>query len=155
MSRFFENFSDPLHLSTFEVWRDSVTNRSKNLSCYSQLKITNVFHVLPLINLIISTKKNLSDHLTVIDILRSKKVNIFQLFTILRRIELTFCGFMDNLITFPSSIVLHGNQKYSNINIIVIPFLALSGLFFFTLIWSMKYKYRIKCNKLKLFRNCI
>ena len=37
----FENLSDPLYLSTFEVWRewvtDSVTNGCKSLSCYSQL----------------------------------------------------------------------------------------------------------------------
>ena len=37
----FENLSDPLYLSTFKVWRDSVTNRRKSLICYSQLKIAN------------------------------------------------------------------------------------------------------------------
>ena len=39
----FENLSDPLYLSTFEVWTDGltnwVTNGCKSLSCFSQLKI--------------------------------------------------------------------------------------------------------------------
>ena len=42
---YFENLSDPLYLSTFEVWRDwrtdSVANGFKSLSCYSQLKKEN------------------------------------------------------------------------------------------------------------------
>ena len=42
---YFENLSDPLYLSTFEVWRDwrtdSAANGFKSLSCYSQLKKEN------------------------------------------------------------------------------------------------------------------